>query len=160
MRLGQAAIARWQYPKKYSRRLGPQILPYHLGCLSLTTLKKETPKRLLPSELEAYFPGFPQTNELQQWAYYLDSSTGVDRLATIRVEYRVGGFAVINRVAEQFHSYRQHDCINELLDSGRFILHVVTATPQQEESLWDAAEHLAFPAPLETSHDTSLTMFL
>ena len=160
LRLGQAAIARWQYPKKFSSRLGPQILPYHLGCLSLTTLKRESPKRLLPSEIEEYFPGFPETNDLQRWAYYRDCSTGIDRLAMIRVEYRIGGDAVINKVAEQFHQYRQHPCINELIDAGRFMLHVVTATPQQEEALWDAAERLCFPAPLETSSDFGLTMFL
>lgn len=160
LRLGPAAVARWQYPTSLSRRLGPQVLPYQLGCLSLTSRSQPPIQRLLPEELEEQFPGFPNTRDLQQWAYYLDSSSGVPKLVTIRVEYRVGGEIVVNKLAEQIHRYRAHRQINELLNTERFLFHVVTATVQQEESLWDAAEQLGFPAQLRTAHDHSLTLFL
>ncbi len=160
LRLGSAAIARWQYPQSYSRRLGPQVLPYQLGCLSLMANSQPSIQRLLPEELAQAFPDFPNTRDLHQWAYYLDSSGPASKLVTVRVEYRVGGEAVINKVAEQLHRYRQHPCVNRLLDEQRFIVHVVTATAEQEMALWDAADRLRFPAILRTAHDKSLTLFL
>lgn len=160
LRLGPTAIARWQYPESYSRRLGPQVMQYQLGCLSLFSKSEPKVPRLLPQELDQLVPGFPQTRDLRQWAFYSDSSTGVDRLATVRIEFRVGGDAVINRLAEQIHSYRKHPCINQLIDQRRFIAHVVTATPEQESALWDAAERCCFPIELRTAHDKSLTLFL
>jgi len=160
LRLGPSAIARWQYPESFARRLGPQVLPYQMGCLSLFSKHKPKLERLLPEELSLRLPGFPDTRDLHQWAYYLeDSSVGI-RLVSIRVEYRVGGDAVINKIAEQLHRYRQHPCINQLLDHGRFLVHVVTATAEQEMALWDAAERLSFPVELRTASDRSLTLFL
>lgn len=160
LRLGSAAIERWQYPHSYYRRLGPQILPYVWGCHSLTAYKKPAPVRLLPAELEEFIPDFPMERDLRQWAYYRDTENGVDSLVTIRVEYRVGGEAVIKRAAEHFHRYRRHPVLDDLLEQGRFQLHVITATAEQEESLWDAADKQGFRVPLRIDRDPSLTLFL
>ena len=160
LRLGPSAIARWRYPASLSRRLGPQVLPYLLGCLSLTTYSQPPLKRLLTQELEATFPGFPVGRDLLQWAYYRETQVGLDSLVTIRVEYRVGGDAVINKLSEQIHRYRQHECIAALLESRRFHVHVVTATAEQEQALHSSANRLGFTVPLRTCHDPSLTCFL
>lgn len=160
LRLGASAIARWRYPASLSRRLGPQVLPYLLGTLSLMSHSYPSHERLLASELEEHFPGFPKSRDLHQWAYYRDNKDEHNQLATVRVEYRVGGEIVIAKVMEQFHRYRQYECFNRLLEEGRLILHVVTATVEQERSLWEAADRLGFPAQLRTAHDNSLTLFL
>ena len=160
LRLGPSAIARWQYPQSLSRRLGPQVLPYLLGSLSLMTYHKPPLKRLLPHQIIRQFPGFPATRDLHQWAYYRDRSSGVSRLVTVRVEFRVGGETVVQKIADQLHRYRQHSAVDRLIDDQRFLVHVVTATPEQEAALWSASERLLLPVELRTCHDTSLTCFL
>lgn len=161
LRLGQSSIARWGYPASYSRRLGPQVLPYLLGCLSLTTYSKPPLKRLLPSELDSMVPnGFPESRDLNQWAYYRQQENGTETLFTIRVEFRVGGDAVINKLSEQIHRYRQHPSIAKLIADKSFGVHVVTATAEQEEAVHSAAVRLGFPVSLRTSHDPDLTSFL
>lgn len=160
LRLGSSAIARWQYPASYSRRLGPQVLPYLMGCLSLTTYGTSPPVRLLPCELEQAFPEFPTTRDVQQWAYYQELSESETKLATIRVEFRVGGDVVVNKIAEQLHRLRNHPTLNQVLDSNRMIVHVVTATAEQEEAIWNSVSRIPLPAEIRTCHDPRLTCFL
>lgn len=161
VRLGPSAMARWSYPPTYSKRLGPQVLPYLMGCLSLATYSTPKVERLLPEELDSIVPGgFPKTRDLNQWAYYQTGDGGHDLLFTIRIEFRVGGDAVINKLSEQIHRYRQHSCIAKLIADGTFGVHVVTATAEQEEAVHSAAVRIGFPVLLRTSHDPDLTCFL
>lgn len=158
LRLGSAAITRWQYPPKYARRLGPQTLAYQLGCLSLMSYSEPPLTRLFPWELEEF--GLPYTRDLHQWAYYREESEGRSRLGTVRVQFRNGGEFVIRKLTEQLHNYRRHQAFSSLLDEQRLIVHVVTATAEQEESIWEAADKSSFPAELRTGHDPGLTQLL
>ncbi|MEQ8849004.1 hypothetical protein [Botrimarina sp.] len=160
VRLGPTAIARWGYPPVLARRPGPQVLPYLWGCLSLCTKSKPPLLRLLPEELEARFPGFPTSRDLQQWAFYCDASDETSKLGMIRVEFRTSGAIVIAKLCEQLHRYRTHEAINELFRSKRIFIHIVTATPEQESSLWEEAQRQGLGVELRTCHDPSLTMFL
>jgi len=160
LRLGAAAIARWQYSESLSRRLGPQALPYAFGSLSLFTHHSPSIVRLLPHELIQLFPGFPPVNGFQQWAYYRDGSGPQDRLFAVRVEYRIGGKSVVKKLASHIHLYRNHSALNQLIDEGRFGFHIVTATKEQEQAVSNAADQFGFPVELRTAHDLSLTMFL
>lgn len=160
LRLGQAAIARWGFAGEYYRRLGPQKLPYELGCLSLMTYHDPPLIRLLPHELVTHFAGFPVTKDVQQWAYYRVKSGDGPALATVRVEFRQGGDSVVAKLGKQLHSYRKHQAFDQLYAEGRLILHVVTATADQEAALQAAAENGLPNIELRTSHDPSLTRFL
>lgn len=157
LRLGPAAIARWGYPSILARRPGPQVLPYLWGCLSLCTKSDPPLSRLMPHELEVHCPGFPSSRDLQQWAFYRDAS---NRLGMIRVEYRASAAAVVSKLAEQIHRYRQHQRISELIRSGQFFVHIIAATAEQESAIWAEADRAGLSVEIQTCHDPSLTMFL
>lgn len=160
LRLGPAAIARWRYPQALARRPGPQVFPYLWGALSLCSKSKPPLVRLFPHEVEAIFPGFPSTRDLQQWALYGDEASETPRLGMIRVEFRCSGRTVVEKLAEQLHRYRQHTVVDSMLNRQQLFVHVVTATAEQEASIWEAAEAVGLAIELRTCHDPSLTLFL
>ena len=160
LRIGSRSVERWQYEESYYRRLGPQKLPYELGCLWLMAYHEPPLTRLFPHERATLFPDFPDSSDLRQWAYYEDSSEGEPKLATLRVEYRVGGDAVITKLNAQLYKYRKYPLIDRLLDSSRFVVHIVTATQEQENAIWNAYDRIGVPAELRVNHVPSLTMFL
>lgn len=160
LRLGPAAIARWGYPQRLCRRLGPQKLEYQFGCLSLMTYHQPPLTRLLRQRLQKLIPTFLSSRDLMQWAYYLEDAGAVSKLATVRVEFRASAPAIVSKLNQQLHDYRRHPVINGLLDRSMLIVHVVTATPEQEESIIQSADQQGFPAELRVNHDPRLTAFL
>jgi len=159
LRLGPSAIARWNYPESFARRLGPQKLSYEFGCLSLMVYHTPPLQRLLPEEIPAYFPGLPPSRDLMQWAYYREQVAAGERLVTVRVEFRLGADSIITKLAEQLHNYRRHAEFSALIDQQRLAIHVVAATPEQEEALHYANHRTPLPVELKTAHDPALTLF-
>lgn len=153
-RLGPHAISRWAYPRTRMAKLGAQRLPYELGALAYTALDTEPRKRLLPQELKAKLPWFPDT--LMQWAYFFDS----ERLGTLRVEYRTRPGAVISKLGDQLYRYSATPEFCSLIENGQFFFAVVTATEEQELALKQEAQEQLFPAEIRTANYPELIRFI
>ena len=155
-RLGQHSVRRWGYPRSRSSKLGGLRLPYELGALAYNCLDfDEHPrKRLLPEELKAHLPWFPDT--LMQWAYLWDSG----RLGTIRVEHRLRPDRVIAKLNEQLYRYSELFEFRALIESARFFFIVVTATEHQAHALQHEAREQALPVELRTSYYPELIRFI
>lgn len=153
-RLGQSAITRWLYPRSRMAKLGAQRLPYEVGTLAYTCLDSEPRKRLLPEELQAELPWFPEA--LMQWAYFFESS----RLGTIRVEHRARPSAVVAKLSDQLYRYSEKPEFRSLIESGDFFFVVVTATEQQELAIRHEAKEQALSVELRTANYPELIRFI
>ena len=153
-RLGQYAIARWNFPRNRSSKLGAQRLPYELGTLAFSSMGDVPRKRLLRHELLAKHPWFP--TKLMQWAYFVDG----DKLLTVRVEISGRPAKTIKKFAEQIYQYSSHPEFRTLIESSKFRLLVVTATEAQEHALQVESVEQAFPIELQTAHYPELVKFI
>ena len=154
-RLGPRAIRRWHFPRKRQDPLGPQRLPYEIGCLALTCLSATHRTRLLPHKLFQLLPWFPEN--LRQWAYLWENN----RLGMIRVEPRCRPDRLVGKLCE--HVYRYGALapeFSELVDDRRFFLAVVCASEEQEHAVQHEAQHQNIDVEIETSHYPELVRFM
>jgi len=147
-RLGQRSISTWSLPRKRGNQLGPQRLPYEVGCLAYTCMDSVIKKRLLPQELLHQCPGFPESL-IHQWAYTWER----DQLFTIRVEPRCANpRRVVEKLASQLFNYCQNESVAKLWERQQFAFTVVVTSEEQEAVLHQANEQLGEPVRIETSH--------
>ena len=153
-RLGPRGIQACNCSRKRGHALGPQRLPYLLGCLKVTCLSYTPRTRLLPHKLFQYLPWFP--DRLLQWAYLWEDN----RLGTIRVEPRIRADKLVQKLCEQVYQYGgMHSEFEKLIDERRFFFVVVTATEDQEHVVEDERKHQGLCVPLETIHYKELVRF-
>jgi hypothetical protein len=156
-RLGPRGIKRCNCSAKRGDAVGPQRLPYLLGCVALTCLGPTTRLRLLPHELVKHVPFFAPTMH-GPWAYLWEEEG--QRLGTIRVELRLRADRVVKKLCDQLYQYAgMSEEFSELIDSGRFFYCVVMASEEQEFALQEEAEQ-GLRVPLETSHFGPLERFV
>ena len=155
-RLGQRAINAWGFPRKRGSKLGPQRLPYEIGCLAYTCMDTVVKKRLLPHEIQRRCPAFPPTL-MHPWAYTWESN----QLVTIRVEPRCGNpRRVIEKLAAQSFRYCEDDAVERMWNQNQFAFAVVVTSEEQEAVLHRANDDLGNPVRLQTSHYPELIRFM
>ncbi len=153
-RLGPESVKRWGFPRTRTEKLGAQRLPYEIGALAYTSMDVRPRKRLFPHELLSRLPWFPES--LLQWAYLWENN----RLVSIRVEHRARAEHVVAKLSDQLYRYSQHFEFRRLIEEGRFLFVVITATDHQELALQAEAQEQRLRVEVLTANYPELIHFI
>ncbi len=131
--LGNRSVRLLGAPRSKSLPRGEQALPIDLGTLAFCCLGETIRRRLLPSEVLAAYPWFPQQYLGCPMCFVTDG--GVKRLALIHVEMSDYPDHVLRKHQKQIHCFREQSEFAALIDAEQFMLVTITTTPERREAL-------------------------